>query len=327
MIMERYVAQSRLRDLIDDNNQLLLVISRFAIPFGFGDHTVREVCESHGVDCPTFLAVANFISNHPVAPHSLSPLSLIGYLRRAHTYFLDYNLPMIRRKLVDALYQSNVSDITFLILKYFDDYALEVRAHMEFENDVLFPYVEGLAEGHADSDFRLEEYSSTHEDMSQKLNELKDIIIRHYEQHDNDLLNSVLYDIINCQDDLITHCGVENALLVPAVRLMEHGEGGESYDEAESIAEQRDGDDTGSSADSPEASSDQLSNREKEIVALVAKGLTNKEIANQLFLSVHTVTTHRRNIASKLQIHSQAGLTIYAILNHLISLDDIRLSK
>lgn len=68
-----------------------------------------------------------------------------------------------------------------------------------------------------------------------------------------------------------------------------------------------------------------ISQREKEIIALVAKGMTNKEIADKLFLSVHTVITHRRNIARKLEIHSATGLTIYAIVNHLVELDDIKM--
>ena len=68
-----------------------------------------------------------------------------------------------------------------------------------------------------------------------------------------------------------------------------------------------------------------ISNREKEIIGLVAKGLSNKEIADRLFLSVHTVTTHRRNIASKLQIHSAAGLTIYAILHNIIDISEVSL--
>ncbi len=69
---------------------------------------------------------------------------------------------------------------------------------------------------------------------------------------------------------------------------------------------------------------DSLSDREKEIVVCVVKGLTNKEIADKLCLSIHTVITHRRNISHKLQIHSPAGLTIYAIVNKLIELRDIK---
>ena len=67
-----------------------------------------------------------------------------------------------------------------------------------------------------------------------------------------------------------------------------------------------------------------LSAREREIVVGVVKGLTNKQIAAQLCLSAHTVITHRRNIAAKLQIHSPAGLTIYAIVNKLVEINDIK---
>ena len=67
-----------------------------------------------------------------------------------------------------------------------------------------------------------------------------------------------------------------------------------------------------------------LSQREKEIICYVVKGMTNKEIAEKLFISVHTVMTHRRNISRKLQIHSSAGLTIYAIVNKLVELKEIK---
>lgn len=68
-----------------------------------------------------------------------------------------------------------------------------------------------------------------------------------------------------------------------------------------------------------------LSQREKEIISLVVKGMTNQEIADRLFLSIHTVITHRRNIARKLEIHSATGLTIYAIVNHIVDLSEIKL--
>ena len=77
--------------------------------------------------------------------------------------------------------------------------------------------------------------------------------------------------------------------------------------------------------DSQNNDTEPLSQREKEIITQVVKGLTNKEIADQLCLSVHTVITHRRNIARKLQIHSPAGLTIYAIVNKLVELKDVEL--
>ena len=67
-----------------------------------------------------------------------------------------------------------------------------------------------------------------------------------------------------------------------------------------------------------------LSGREKEVVVCVVKGMTNKQIADHLCLSTHTVITHRRNISHKLGIHSAAGLTIYAIVNKLVDVDEIK---
>ncbi len=75
--------------------------------------------------------------------------------------------------------------------------------------------------------------------------------------------------------------------------------------------------------DEPEQES--LSQREKEIIVCVVKGMINKEIADQLNISIHTVITHRRNISRKLQIHSPSGLTIYAIVNKLVELNEIKL--
>jgi DNA-binding NarL/FixJ family response regulator len=66
-----------------------------------------------------------------------------------------------------------------------------------------------------------------------------------------------------------------------------------------------------------------LSEREKTILKHVAKGLTNKEIAEKLFLSAHTVITHRKNITNKLGIKTISGLTVYAILNNIINIGDL----
>ena len=65
-----------------------------------------------------------------------------------------------------------------------------------------------------------------------------------------------------------------------------------------------------------------LSDRELDIVREVALGKTNKEIADKLFISVHTVITHRKNITRKLGIKTVSGLTVFALLNKLIKMSD-----
>lgn len=76
-------------------------------------------------------------------------------------------------------------------------------------------------------------------------------------------------------------------------------------------------------ADGSPARTDDLSPREKDVILGIVKGFSNKEIAAEMNVSVNTVMTHRRNIASKLQIHSVAGLTIYAITTGLVDIADI----
>jgi len=302
--------------MIDGDRRILLIMSRFSIAFGFGDCTVDEVCDDNGVDRSTFLAVANLVCGKGVADGTeISLPPLVGYLKKAHTYFLELYLPSIRRKLIEAVNSSDVNDVAFLIVKYFDDYAVEVRRHMEYENDVLFAYVSKLLAGEKSGRFSLQRYSVSHTDISERLNELKDIIVRHYRQQNNDMLASALYDIIDCQDDLESHCRVENVLLVPAVRRLE--------------VEVKPVDGRSESPDRPTNDAEEqmhgLSEREKEVIVCVARGKSNKEIADELCLSVNTVTTHRRNIAAKLQIHSQAGLAIFAILHKLIDITEIKL--
>ncbi len=73
----------------------------------------------------------------------------------------------------------------------------------------------------------------------------------------------------------------------------------------------------------PKQDGEELSSREKEILVCVAKGMLNKEIADYYNISIYTVITHRKNITRKTGIKSVAGLTVYAILNHLIDTDII----
>lgn len=67
----------------------------------------------------------------------------------------------------------------------------------------------------------------------------------------------------------------------------------------------------------------ELSEREREILVAVARGLTNREIADRYYISIHTVISHRKNISRKTGIRTIAGLTVYALLNNMISEADL----
>lgn len=67
----------------------------------------------------------------------------------------------------------------------------------------------------------------------------------------------------------------------------------------------------------------QLTQRELDVLKLLVKGLNTKDISEVLFISTHTVISHRKNISHKLGIKSLAGLTVYAIINELIGMEDV----
>jgi regulator of cell morphogenesis and NO signaling len=293
---------------------------RFGIPLGVGDKTVDEVCHENEIDTPTFLAVANYIKQGRDTVEyfvdKVSVKALITYLSQAHAFFLNFQLPNIRRKLLEAVDCSRENEVAYLILRFYDEYMAEVRRHMQHENNRIFTYVNSLLQGDLTPDYQISEFARSHVGIDAKLQELKNIVIKYYTRHEGrEMLAEVLFDIFNCEADLRTHCAVEDDLFVPAVQrlereLRERGEngGGPLDDETETR----------------QGTQESLSDREKEIVRCIVCGMTNKEVAARLFISINTVLTHRKNITRKLNIHSVSGLTIYAIVNKLVRLDEVK---
>ena len=318
-----YIPNDKMADIICDNYSLLQVMSRFGLPLGFGDYTVEEVCLSHQVDCRTFLAVANFInkghSRSSASIDDISVESLMTYLKNAHHYFLDFQLPTIRRKLLEAIDCSMDNEVTFLILTFFDNYVKEVRNHMSYEDTHVFTYVDKLLKGKKSEDYDINMFVRHHDHIDEKLTELKNSIIKYYpDSRKSYVMNAVLFDIFNCEKDLASHNEVEDYLFVPAVLQLEnqvaaHTNTHRRLEETMASKEEK-------------SSADDLSQREKEIITCVVKGMSNKEIAESLYISIHTVITHRRNIARKLQIHSPTLLTVYAIVNKLVDISEVKVN-
>lgn len=214
-------------DLISDNYSLLQVMSRFGLSLGFGDKTVKEVCELNGVDDRTFLVVVNFMaegfSRLDGSNDDISIPALVDYLRQAHLYFLDFCLPAIRRKLIDAI-DCSQDEVAFLILKFFDEYTREVRKHMDYEEKTVFKYVDALIQGNPPKNYKISTFSKHHDQVGERLTELKNIIIKYCPPKANEnLLNATLFDIYTCEEGLNSHCKVEDYIFVPAILKLERG--------------------------------------------------------------------------------------------------------
>ena len=349
-----YEADDKMISLIRDNYDLLQSLGSFGINLGFGDKTVQETCEDNNVDTYTFLAVVNYTANGYGerlrvgdgtsgmfdTDEKISVPTLLHYLEASHAYFLDFQLPYIRRELTESL---NENDIAFpfgqrpsvpadaptrglsrslslarLILRFYDEYAREIRQHMKYEQKTLFPYVQSLIDGHPANDYNVETFSKHHGAADKKLRELKLLIIKYLPQDGlhNNQLTATLHDIYENEVWLRQHAEVEDHIFVPAIRRLEQ------------IAKQNDVTKNitnmvfkGGIGQNSEA----LSDREKDVIIALVQGMSNKEIADHLCISTNTVITHRRNIARKLQIHSPAGLTIYAIVNGLVDISAVKI--
>lgn len=296
--MSHYKENDGMSRLIVDNYFSLLVLSRFNIPLGFGDKTIAEVCKENNVDTQTFLTIVNLHLNgeKSVDYKNISLDSMMEYLHQAHSYFLEYRLPDIREKLLASL-DNELKTLNQAVIGYFDSYVEAVTKHMNYEEETVFPYVRTLLSGERTKHYNIHIFSRQHDAVESKLTEFKNILIKYYPAQSSNRINSVLFDIFSCEKDLASHNAIEDNIFVPAIEQIEHRHNKDN--------------------------SHTLTAREKEIIVCIIKGLSNKQIAEQLCISTHTVISHRKNITQKLQIHSTAGLTIYAIVNKLVEIDDL----
>jgi len=314
-----YEADDKMISLIRDNYDLLQALGSFGINLGFGDKTVRETCEDNNVDTYTFLAVVNYTINgygEFESDEQLNVPTLLHYLEASHAYFLEFQLPYIRRELSESLNEDD--SLGRLILKFYDEYAHEIRRHMQYEQKTLFPYVQSLIDRQPANDYNVDTFSKHHGSTDKKLRELKLLIIKYLPQDGlhNNQLTATLHDIYENEVWLRQHAEVEDHIFVPAIRRLEQIT--KQQDVTRNISGMVFGNTQGQNSDA-------LSDREKDVIISLVQGMSNKEIANHLCISINTVITHRRNIARKLQIHSPAGLTIYAIVNGLVDISTVKL--
>ena len=273
--------------------EAIQIISRFGLGMGVGEQTIEQTCEAYGVHTATFLAIINFkVFKQRAIITEIDIPTLQRYLRNAHTYFLDFRLPFLRRALIEAIIPADpTSKIPMLILRCYDEFVEEIRAHIEHENAGLF-----------------EEHTHDDERITDKLTEIKNLIIKYYPSNNSsqrELVNytliSVMSDLWHTEQDFADHCAIEDEILRPAMTHVQQQKKPHQMPQ----------------------DTEELSSRERDVVVQIVKGLSNKEIADVLCISVHTVITHRKNITRKLNIHSTAGLTIYAIVNKLIDINSL----
>lgn len=305
-ILDNITCETKLSDLIIACPELLFVVNAFGIKMGFGERSIKDICAQYDIVPSDFVLFLRSTilgkDSNLIKLSKVNPRTLLNYIKVSHKYFIEYRFPDLRERLTNALALNNSKKT---ILDFFNEYDKEVKKHMRLEDEVFFPYIENLLNNKSDNSFSTSKFRSNHENIQDKLSDLFNLLVKYISTKiDNFLLSDILILLERTNRELSLHEIIEDKVLLPIIRKIE-------ISENEKVLEN-------------EEESEELSNREIEIIQGIASGLSNKEIANKLFISVYTVNTHRRNICKKLSIHSAAGLTVYAILNKLINIEDLK---
>ena len=277
----------KMAELLDRNPSLLGVFTRMGFSFGYGEATVAEVCRAADTDPETFLLICRVYSQDGYSPSAeeLEKADLSVIVKYLSLSHSHY-MDVALKDLAASLGRMIVpcsDDTQRVIWKFFSDFKEELRKHFAYEETEVFPKV-----GSPDADLPDEDHSGVEE----TLEDLKSLVMSHLPGNaDQQEAYRFLSAITSLQDDIRKHILLEECAL-----------------------EGRQGDSEEDSALSP---------REKEILVCVAKGMINKEIADALNISIHTVISHRKNITRKTGIKTVAGLTVYALLNNLLDIGSV----
>lgn len=304
----------RMSSLVEADYHLLALLMRVGINESFGERTVDDLCARAGLDTETFIQLCRtFCDASYQAPEQVLRRcrveDIIRYLHQSHEYYVNSALISLH-SLLSELVAPCPETQKRVIRQFFQDYRDDMQSHFEYEEKTLIPYVQDLLSGVRKGQSSLSRLHEWHPHMKESLSDLKSLIMNSLPAAcESSVRTQTLMFIFELQEDVERHTRIEDLLLVPIIHLLENPRSQFASDrsEMEGAADSR----------------GELSEREKEILVGVAKGLLNKEIADAYNISINTVITHRKNITRKTGIKTVSGLTVYAILNNLIDINTI----
>ncbi len=241
-----YNESDNLSAMVTAQPELLLTLSHFGIPMGFGDKTIAQVCAEHGVNPKFFLLICQVYSNDSHLPSQREIMStpmdgLVPYLLRSHDYYLNRRLPHIGHhleKIADML----PARAGKAIKQFFNAYVDEVREHFAHEEETVYPHINRLLNRDSLDSFSIKSYLDTHDNLEDKLSDLVQIIFKylpaspcHEDCHtlpsslegelrnttgDDDAID-MIFDILQLSHDLRKHSLIEDKILGPYVKQLE----------------------------------------------------------------------------------------------------------
>lgn len=236
--MELFNENNKLAAVIHKDHSLLPVINRLGIRLGFGDSTVREVCEKEGVDVGFFIEIINVFHYEAYFPElrllNLSVSHVVDYLIKTHNYYRQYLIPEIER-LMQLFLKSCEGRCaeSALIRNFYDKFQNECLAHFQTEEREEFPYIlelNRLVESRENGEvfllkykhFAMRNFEEDHINIDDKMFDLENIIIKYLPpNYDQNVGNALLSNLFLFGKDLKNHSRIEDHILLPKVKQLE----------------------------------------------------------------------------------------------------------
>lgn len=287
-------ASSILSETIDQNHNLIPLINRFGLKLGLEDFTIEDICNASNINTEFFLTILNTYLNEDYFPkRTLQKFDIdlvIDYLKRTSTYIHQAQLYNLEKHLNAFIAMSDPENKQLeLIRKMF------VRLKSEMN------HLSG-------------QYMDDKEIPLALLHDLKLIFIKHLSGNYNEnMCYAVIFSMDSLEKDLDKYNRIREKILLPKINELKKL----GIDDIEEILAKEKSDKL--------KNIQAISQRELDVLRLVAQGYINKEVADKLNISLNTVLSHRKNISNKLGIKTVSGLIFYCISHGYLSADEIEL--
>jgi regulator of cell morphogenesis and NO signaling len=222
----------KMSEVILNNPYLMLLLEHFNINVPLQEQNIHEVCRENHISTEVFLTFANLyngVNYLSSIPFSFSETqTIISYLRNSHKYYTYEIYPNIRQ-IIKQMYEANNHTEMALVEKFFNEYFNEVTEHLDYEDDVVFPYISGLYEHIVNQEpyrknihYSVTEYKDHHNDIEEKLADLKNLLVKYLPLKDDlQIRRKLLFNLFELEYDLAIHSKIEDFILIPLVEKME----------------------------------------------------------------------------------------------------------
>ena len=223
-----FTKDQKLSFAIEKNFKIVRILKQLGIRPGFGEKSINDVCHSNNVSPDLFTAILNMTTytDYEVDSESLSILpttQLLNYLKLSHKEFINKDLPYIEHSLKEMLSSPDFSySHSSVFIGFFDEYKSELLSHFDYEDSIVFPYVNGILEGEKFPGYSIEKFKENHTNIESKLSDLKNILLKYFPfSKPYPILYDIVENLYQLEQEFENHAYLEERLLVPHVEFLE----------------------------------------------------------------------------------------------------------